>query len=113
MAVPRFAPVLIVDGVIRESRVREFTDRETGVVQPRGRVAILQTSRGFVEVAFGNDDNDVLLREGQRMTCFVELSEWSMANGRSGSTLTYADMVTRGHLEEIANALPQPVAAKQ
>ena len=112
MAVPRFAPLVMVDGIIREVSDRDYTDRETGVVQDRGRKVILQTGRGFIEVVVGTDDARVPLVVETRWTVFCELSEWTLDNGRGGCTLKYADHVTRGHLKEIADSLPQPAEVK-
>lgn len=110
-AIPKFAPLFIVDGVVRDSEHVEFTDRDTGVVRDNGRKVILLTAQGFTEVKISADDGHVKIpAEGTRVIWFCELSEWAM-NGRTGTTLTYAADVSRSHLEDMAKALPAETAA--
>jgi hypothetical protein len=100
-AIPKFAPVLVVDGVIREMKRAEFTDRETGVVSDRGRSVIMLTSQGFTEISVSQEDNRVEVPDlGERWIAFVELSEWNM-QGRSGTKLTYVAPVSPAHLEDM------------
>jgi len=109
MAIPKFAPLVIVDGIVREISTREFTDRDKGTTEYRGRKVILMTGRGFIEIAFGAEDDHVQVVDDQRLTVFCTLSEWKMTNGNAGATLTFADHVTRDHLTEISKSLPEPV----
>lgn len=112
-AIPKFAPVFIVDGVVRDWEKVDFTDRETGVVRDNGRKVILLTSQGFTEIKIGTDPEDVRVEIptiGQRWIVFAELSEWTM-NGRAGTTLTYAAPVSRDHLVDMLDSFPAPVPA--
>lgn len=111
MAIPKFAPLVIIDGIVREISIQTFKEKGSEVATYRGRKVVLLTGRGFVEVKFQPDDDDVIVKEGDRLICFTELSEWKMDSGNSGSTLTYGGPVTTDHLEEMIKELrPAPVA---
>lgn len=111
MAIPKFAPLVIVDGIVRDVSIQTFAEKGSTEKTYRGRKAILQTGRGFIEIKLKPEDDSLILREGDRLTCFTELSEWKMDGGNSGSTLTFGGLVTVEHLEEIANSLREPVGA--
>ena len=111
-AIPKFAPLFIVDGVVRDWEKVDYTDRDTGVVRDNGRKVIMLTSQGFTELKIGTDPEDVRVEIpaiGTRWIVFAELSEWTM-NNRAGTTLTYAAPVTQKHLQgmidDIAPAAP-------
>lgn len=110
-AIPKFAPIYIVDGVVRDSDKVDFLDRETGVVRDNGRKVTVLTAQGFTEIKISAEDSSVPMPAlGDRWIVFAELSEW-VVNGRSGSTLTYAAPVTREHLADMMKALPETAKA--
>lgn len=112
-AIPKFAPILIVDGAVREVSDSTYTDPETAQVRDNGRKVILLTAQGFIEVKVSPDIDFRTLQivNGDRFIAFVELSEWAV-NGKTGSTLKFVSLVTPEHLAEMGAAVsPKPAKA--
>lgn len=90
----------ILIGEVRGIKIREYTDKETGDIQERGRDVRLVTETGFVTVRIPQDRDDVQFENKKTYGVVVELREWSF-NSRNGVTLVFNSFTDPAKLQTI------------
>lgn len=97
-------PVVILDCVVSGVERVTFTNRDTGVVEDRGRKVTVQTGQGpELEFKVPVAADDVVFEVGTQALINVEYSEWSFTDDsgrdRSGSTMKYHSHVTAAQMD--------------
>lgn len=106
-------PVALVVGVVREVVPNEFVNRETGVVENRGRKVTVLTRAGFAQFNVPVEHQRVPFDTGDEVAVWVRIASWQM-NGRSGTTLVLdslpaADLLAAAHADFTAANAPAAV----
>ncbi len=109
-------PVLVIAGEVIEVSGKSFTNRETGEVTDKGRVAIVKTAKGFIELKLPVSQGAVAIAAGDRGAWFVQPFDWGMivagsnpARERHGVAFVYEAALPDSVFAAIADAL-EPVA---
>ena len=106
-------PQVIVVGLLREVKRVEFVNRETGVVEARGRKLTILTEVGFLEVSAPVAYDRLPFEElvGREFGCVALFREWSF-NGRTGTTVLFERMLSQADAAKVAAAVAEPQSVK-
>lgn len=90
----RTNPVIVLDIVAVSIERDMYTDRETGVVEDRGRKLLGQTAQGpELVVKVPADFDRIEFEAGKNYLINVEYSEWRLDSGKEGSSMKFAGFV--------------------
>lgn len=94
-------PVVLAVGTVREVINNEFINRETGLIEDRGRKITILTRVGFLQFNIGVAFSAVFFEVGAPAVVWVKLKQWSF-NGREGVTLIFDSVADADLVEAVA-----------
>ncbi|WP_137878073.1 hypothetical protein [Microbacterium sp. 4NA327F11] len=103
-------PVLVIAGEVLSVDPRSFTNRETGEVEDKGRVAVVKTARGFVQLKLPVRNAGVEIAAGDRGAWYVTPFEWGFVRdgaARYGVAYVYEEAVPRSAAEALLATVAQ------
>lgn len=100
-------PQALAWGTVREVKRQEFVNRETGVVEQRGRRVTLLTTAGFLTMSVPITFDKIPFEDfaGQSIAAIIVLRDWSF-NNQKGTAYIFERFVTMADLEAIAAVVP-------